>query len=67
MESKWKQTIDGQWQLFGNLNSTTQFKEGVYKANAKTAGDSKLEENPEKQDISTSMSVWTPEGYGVVK
>lgn len=43
MASNWKQTIDGQWQFFCNLSENSLIKEGVYKPNAKTPGDSKIE------------------------
>ena len=48
MASAWKQTIDGQWQLFSNLADAASIKEGVYKPSARTPADGKLEETPLK-------------------
>ncbi len=67
MSSTWKQTIDGQWQLFTNLGEPVLTKEGIYKPSARTPAEDKVADNTKKQEVATSMSVWTNKGYGVVK
>lgn len=67
MANTWKQTVDGQWQLFSDYKPPTGSSEGIYKPSALTSGDSKVAECSEKPELSVSMPVWTPQGYGTIK